>query len=299
MPLREHVSFVSGTAKLAGHLFLPGAASPVEATPAQGVLLAGTWTSVKEQMADRYAEELARRGYAALAFDFTGYGESEGAPRDYESPELKVRDLHAAADFLTGHPAVGDGQLGALGVCAGSMYASALAAEDARVGSLALVAPWLHDRRICEENYGGTEGIAAKKAAAAAARRRYEASGEVAYVPVVSGSDPDAAMPFDIDFYLNPERGGIPQWPNRYAVMAWSEWLDFDAVALAAKVTTPALLVHSEDAAIPDGARRFYDGLMGERTFLWTDGVQFDFYDQAPQVGLAADAVAEHFARTL
>ncbi|WP_328390101.1 hypothetical protein OHS81_35190 [Streptomyces sp. NBC_00400] len=96
------------------------------------------------------------------------------AARDYESPALKVRDLRAAADFLTAHPAVGDRQLGALGVCAGAMYASAFAAEDARVGSLALVAPWLHDRRICEENYGGAEGIAAKKAAAAAARRRYE-----------------------------------------------------------------------------------------------------------------------------
>ncbi|MFJ9855433.1 alpha/beta hydrolase [Streptomyces sp. NPDC101150] len=148
---------------------------------------------------------------------FTGYGESAGEPRDYESPELKVRDLRAAADCLTGHPAVDEGQLGVLGVCAGAMYVSAFAAEDPRVRSLALVAPWLRDRRIREENYGGPEGIEAKKAAAEA-RRRYEETGEVAYVPVVSGSHPDAAMPFDIDFYLNPERGGVEQWPNRFAV---------------------------------------------------------------------------------
>ncbi|GAA2150326.1 alpha/beta hydrolase [Actinomadura napierensis] len=297
MPLPERVRFAGDEAELAGHLFLPDSAGG--AGPVSAVVVAGTWTSVKEQMADRYAEELARRGYAALSFDFTGYGESEGRPRDCESPELKVRDMRAAADFLTGHPAVGDGQLGALGVCAGAMYASAYAAADPRVRSLALVAPWLHDRRICEENYGGPEGVEAKKAAAAEARRRYEETGEVAYVPVVSGSDPDAAMPFDIDFYLNPERGGIPQWPNRFAVMAWTGWLDFDAVALAPKVTAPVLLVHSEDAAIPDGARRFHEALAGPKEFLWTEGVQFDFYDQAPQVGFAADAAAEHFARTL
>jgi pimeloyl-ACP methyl ester carboxylesterase len=254
---------------------------------------------VKEQMADRYAEQLARRGYAALSFDFTGYGESAGEPRDYESPDLKVRDLQAAADFLAWHPAVADGQVGALGVCAGAMYVSAFAAEDPRVRSLALVAPWLHDRPICEENYGGPEGIAAKKAAAAEARRRYEETGEVAYVPVVSGRDPGAAMPFDIDFYLNPERGGVSQWSNRFAVMAWPEWLDFDAIALAPKVTAPVLLVHSEEAAIPDGARRFHDGLGGPKEFLWTEGVQFDFYDQSPQVDFAADVAAEHFARTL
>ncbi|MBO2447433.1 alpha/beta hydrolase [Actinomadura barringtoniae] len=291
--------FAGDTAELAGHLFLPDPAATGQGGPVAGVVVAGTWTSVKEQMADRYAEELARRGYAALSFDFSGYGESDGEPRDYESPELKVRDIRAAADFLIGHPAVEGEYVGALGVCAGAMYASAFAAQDARVRSLALVAPWLHDRRLCEENYGGAEGIDAKKAAAALARQRYEQTGEVAYVPVVSGSDPEAAMPFDIDFYLNPQRGGIAQWPNRFAVMAWPGWLDFDAVALAPQVTASVLLVHSEDAAIPDGARRFHDGLAGERTFLWTDGVQFDFYDQPRQVTFAADAAAEHFARTL
>ncbi|TDD81155.1 alpha/beta hydrolase [Actinomadura darangshiensis] len=298
MHLPEQVAFAGDAAKLTGHLFLPDSARS-GAAPAPGVVVAGTWTSVKEQMADRYAEQLARRGFAALSFDFTGYGESEGEPRDLESPQLKVQDLRAAVDFLAGHPEVADGPLGALGVCAGAMDVSALAAGDVRVGSLALVAPWLHDRHICEENYGGAVGVEAKRAAAAAARRRYEETGEVVYVPVVSGSDPDAAMPFDIDFYLSPQRGGIPQWPNRFAVMAWSGWLDFDAIALAPKMNAPVLLVHSQDAAIPDGARRFHDGLAGPREFLWTEGTQFDFYDQSPQVGLAADAAAEHFARTL
>jgi dienelactone hydrolase len=142
MPVHEHVTFAGDAAKLAGHLFLPDTGGTDVAAPMQGVLVAGTWTSVKEQMADRYAEQLARRGYAALSFDFTGYGESGGRPRDYESPELEARDLQAAADFLIGHPAVADGQVGALGVCAGAMYASAFAAEDPRVRALALVAPW-------------------------------------------------------------------------------------------------------------------------------------------------------------
>ncbi|MFB8085873.1 alpha/beta hydrolase [Streptomyces sp. NPDC055992] len=296
MPVREQVSFVGSKGKLAGNLYLPEADA---ATAPAGVLVAGTWTSVKEQMADRYAQALAARGYAALSFDFSGYGESEGTPRDYESPALKASDLCAAADFLADHPAIADGPLGVLGVCAGAMYASAFAAQDARVRSLALIAPWLHDRRICEENYGGPEGIAAKREVAAEARRAYEESGEVAYVPVVSGSDPEAAMPFDIDFYLNPDRGGIPQWSNRYALMAWTEWLDHDAIAVAPRVSVPTLLVHSEDAAIPDGARRFHAALAGPAEFLWTEGIQFDFYDQEPQVRLAADAAAEHFARTL
>ena len=45
------------------------------------MIVTGTWTTVKEQMAGIYARELANRGLAALAFDFTGWGESGGAPQ--------------------------------------------------------------------------------------------------------------------------------------------------------------------------------------------------------------------------
>lgn len=290
----QKVAFPSAGATLTGNLFLPGGDAP-----APGIVVAGTWTSIKEQMADRYAERLADRGYAALSFDFTGFGESGGEPRDVESPELKIRDIHGAVTFLAEHPAVDGTRLGALGVCAAAMYMSANAADDPRVRALALVAPWLHDARLCAENYGGAEGVAAKIADAEKARARYRETGEVEYVPMVGGSDPRAALPMDVDFYLDPARGGIPAWPNRFAVMAWQEWLTFDSIALAPRITTPTLLVHSEDAAIPDGARRFHDALAGPRRFVWTDGDQFDFYDQDPQVAFAADAAAAHFAAAL
>ncbi len=288
------VKFAAGDVTLTGNLFLPDATGPVP-----GIVVAGTWTSVKELMADRYAERLADRGFAALSFDFTGYGESEGEPRDCEVPELKVRDINHAVGFLAGHPAVDADRLGALGVCAAAMYMSGNAADDPRVRSLALVAPWLHDPGICREVYGGEEGVEGRFAEAARARARYEATGEVEYVPVVSGSDPRAAMPFDIDFYLNPERGGLPQWPNRFAVMAWPDWLGYDSLSLAPRLSQPVLLVHSEDAAIPDGARRFHAALAGPKEFIWTEGDQFAFYDQEPQVTTAVDAAAAHFDRTL
>ncbi|MFC9976701.1 hypothetical protein ACFVH6_37955 [Spirillospora sp. NPDC127200] len=138
-----------------------------------------------------------------------------------------------------------------------------------------------------------------KIAEARAARARYEATGEVDYVPVVSGTDPRAAMPMEIGFYLDPQRGGIPAWPHRFAVMAWEGWLTFDATAPAPRVGAPTLIVHSEDAAIPDGARRFHDGLAGAKEIIWTTGTQFDFYDQEPNVTTSAQTTAKHFSATL
>ncbi|MEU4544699.1 alpha/beta hydrolase [Nonomuraea dietziae] len=294
MTTQQKVTFPSGEATLTGNLFLPDTE-----TPAPGIVVAGTWTSVKELMADRYAERLADRGYAALSFDFTGFGESGGEPRDVEDPTSKVRDIHHAVTFLATHSSIDAARLGALGICAAAMYMADNAAHDPRIGSLALVAPWLHDAAICEAAYGGADAVAQKIKIARDARARFAETGKIDYVPVVSTTDARAAMPYDIDFYLNPARGGIPAWPNRFAVMAWEAWLTYDSIALAPRITQPTLLVHSEDAAIPDGARRFHAGLAGPKDILWTEGTQFDFYDQDPQVTLAADTVAAHFGRTL
>jgi uncharacterized protein len=288
------ITFDADGVTLTGNLYLP---EGVERAP--GVVVAGTWTSVKELMADRYAQRLAERGYAALSFDFTGFGESEGEPREVESPAQKVRDIHHAVTFLAGHPAVDGDRLGALGICAAAMYMADNTAHDPRVKALALVAPWLHDATICEAAYGGADEVAEKIKIGREARSRYDETGEIDYVPVVSATDPRAAMPFDIDFYLNPARGGIPAWPNRFAVMAWPGWLTYDSIALAPQITQPTLIVHSEDAAIPEGAQRFHAGLAGPKDIYWTQGTQFDFYDTEPQVTVAADTAAAHFGRTL
>ncbi|MFD7456436.1 MULTISPECIES: alpha/beta hydrolase [unclassified Streptomyces] len=291
------VTFDSDGVALTGNLFLPE--STGDAGPLPGIVVAGTWTSVKELMADRYAERLAARGYAALSFDFTGFGESGGEPRDVEDPARKLRDIHHALTFLAAQEAVDGDRLGALGICAAAMYMSDSTVHDPRVRSLALVAPWLHDAAVCEAAYGGAEAVAERIKTGREARARYEETGEVEYVPVVSATDERAAMPYDIDFYLNPARGGIPAWPNRFAVMAWADWLTYDAIALAPRIDRPTVLVHSEDAAIPDGARRFHAGLAGPKDILWTQGTQFDFYDSEPQVTIAVDTVAAHFDRTL
>lgn len=56
----------------------------------------------------------------------------------------------------------------------------------------------------------------------------------------------------------------------------------------------PALLVRSEQATDPQAAHRFFDQLSGAKTELWTDGIQFDFYDQEPQVTRVVDAIVDH-----
>jgi uncharacterized protein len=287
----EPVSFTSGGETLAGRLVVP-AGLPNGRLPA--VVIAGGQSCVKEQMAQRYAHRLAEHGYAGLAFDFRGFGESGGSPRDYESPGRKLEDLHSALSFLADRPTVDPSRLAALGIGVGAGYVAVEAAGDARVAGLAVVAPGLQDPQIVQDRYGGAEAVSQRRARGEAARRRYEQTGQVDYEPVVTPGDP----PGVVGFFLNPDRGGIPQWSNRFAVLSWPEWLAFDPISAAPKITVPTLLVHSEQATDPQGAHRFFDRLPGPKTELWTDGIQFDFYDQEPQVTLAVDAIVEHLHTT-
>lgn len=184
-------------------------------------------------------------------------------------------------------------------MCASSGYTAANAATDARVKSLGLVAPWLHDPELVKPYYGGDEGTAARIAAGKAAQDRYQADGTVDYIAAVSETDPNAAMFGAFSYYLDPERGAIPEWGARFAVMAWPGWLTYNPIAVADQVTQPVRMVHSRDGAVPDGAQAFADRLAGPSELIWTEGSQLDFYDQPDQVHFAVAQMADHFRTTL
>ncbi|MEM8783244.1 MAG: alpha/beta fold hydrolase [Planctomycetota bacterium] len=292
--LRE-IAFDSRGDRLVGHLFLPPDFDETRTYPA--VLVAGSWTSVKEQMPDTYASRLAEDGFITLTFDFRGFGESEGQPRQYENAERKIQDVRAAADFLKRQPNVGDAIAG-LGVCAGAGYVAHAVNRDDRFTHLALVAPWLHDPAVAAQIYasrpGGVEALLASAEVAAA---RYADTGQATFVAAASELDPLAAMyvPNGVfPYYLSPAKAAGPHYDNRFAVQSWASWLNFDAFAAADGLTKPVCIVHSEKGAIPDGARRFIERLPGETpTITWlNDYTQEQIYYEDDAVTAAMNATS-------
>lgn len=287
------VSFESGGRTLAGHLFTPDG-------PAPGVIVAGSWTTVKEQMADLYARKLNEAGFATLTFDFAGFGGSEGEPRQFESPERKIDDISAAARWLSGREEVLGGAVGGLAICASAGYMAHAIARGAPIRAFATVAAWLHDPGTVGEMYGGDDGVAERIRDGEAARRAFEADGEVRYVPAFSEDDPKAAMGEMVkSYYGDPAKGAVPEWTNRFAVMSWAGWLNFNGIEAAPGISVSTLMVHSEEAAFPNNVRRFASELRGPQRVLWRKGTQLDFYHAPAQADPAVEAVADHFRRTL
>ena len=291
------VRFQSHGETLVGHLYLPPGDAGTRRLPA--LVVTGSWTTVKEQMAGRYARRLAAEGFATLAFDFRGYGESGGTPRGFESPARKVQDIRSALSFLEGLPEVDGRRLGAVGVCASAGYEAQAAAEDPRIRSLVLVAPWLHDEELVKSIYGGEEGVRSRMQQGREARLAFERTGEVRHVPTISTTDKDAAMFGEWDYYLNPARGAVPQWDTRFAVMSWEAWLSFAPTKLGPRIRVPTLMVHSRDAALPQGLEKFAASLAGPQELVWLQGTQFDFYDGEAQVQRSVAEATRHLRATL
>src|SRR5918996_5261768 len=124
------VVFTSGDALIVGRAYRQ-AEGLAERQP--GVLVTGSWLTVKEQMAHLYAMALARRGYTAITFDFTGFGQSGGGLRHAELPSRKIADIIAATRFASNLSFVQPGGVGYLAVCASAQYVLAAIAHGAPI----------------------------------------------------------------------------------------------------------------------------------------------------------------------
>ncbi|MEM8672519.1 MAG: hypothetical protein AAGF83_01410 [Cyanobacteria bacterium P01_G01_bin.67] len=173
------------------------------------------------------------------------------------------------------------------------------AAQSKDIKVIALVAPWLHNRQIVNQVYGGEESVQNLINISNKAQAKYETTGELSLVTAASDTDENAVMQ-QAPYYTDPQRGAIPEYINEFNLASWSGWLTYDAISTADELNKPVKIIHSEEAAIPQGAKEFYSRLSGEKDELWLDGVtQFDFYDSPQAVANVSDAVTEYFEETL
>jgi uncharacterized protein len=187
----ERVTFESQGETIVGRLFPPG----IGLGPVRAAVIIGPENYQKEQAPAQYALRLAQLGYTALIFDPRYRGESGGEPRCYENPIAKLEDLSAAFEFLSGRPDVDSERLALLGICFGGSYALRAAADDPRIRVVATAAAHTRDR-VSDVNWLGSEDIVAERLARGqAALAKYEATGEVHYVPCVDYSRTDVGMP--------------------------------------------------------------------------------------------------------
>lgn len=238
--------------ELAGDLYLPKETEGKLAALA----VAGPFGAVKEQCAGLYAEELASRGFAALAFDPSFIGESGGEVRNVASPDINTEDFSAAVDFLSTRDFVDPEQVGILGICGWGGMALNAAAMDTRIK--ATVTSTMYDMtRVNAKGYFDSADSAdaryEMKQALNAQRTADYKSGTYARAGGVVDPLPEDAPFFVKDYYdyYKTERGYAERSLNSNA--GWNttstlSFLNMPILQYSNEIRSAVLVIHGEKA---------------------------------------------------
>ena len=138
------VTFHSEGFRLVGDLYAPEGLKPGERRA--GIVLCHGYTGVKDLYLPDNARVLVEAGYMVLAFDYKGWGESEG-PRSRLAPWSRVADVQAALTFLGAQDAVDEARLGIYGTSYGGATVVWTGAVDRRVRCVVSVVGIGHGER--------------------------------------------------------------------------------------------------------------------------------------------------------
>lgn len=119
---------------LSGDLYLPKNRG---SEPLSALAISGPFGAVKEQSSGLYAQTMAERGFAALAFDPSYTGESGGEPRNIASPDINTEDFSAAVDYLGLQSFVDRNRIGVIGICGFGGFSLSATSMDKRIKAVA------------------------------------------------------------------------------------------------------------------------------------------------------------------
>lgn len=216
--------------------------------------VSGPFGAVKEQASGLYAQEMATRGFLAIAFDPSFTGESGGQPRRVASPGINTEDFCAAVDYLSCRDDVDPERIGIIGICGFGGMAINAAALDPRIKATAAMTMYDMSRVTREGYFGSSDNKEARdeqRRAWAAQRTADYKAGEYTRAGGVVDPLPDDAPQFVRDYhdYYKTSRGYHDRSGN--STDGWNatgtmSFMNQPLLAMASEIDTPVLLVHGE-----------------------------------------------------
>lgn len=119
-------TFISGGVQCAATLRVP---LDHQSEPLPAILMVHGWGGIQKGMTKHFYEHFVQLGYAVMTFDYPGWGDSAGLPRNRINPWQRVRDADAALAHLKSSPWVDAGKIVLWGSSFGGGHVVDLAAQ--------------------------------------------------------------------------------------------------------------------------------------------------------------------------
>ena len=282
---RLDLRFTCGDTDCAGWLFLPA-----RAQRAPVVVMAHGFAGTRDVALPLFAERFARAGLAAFLFDYRGFGDSGGSPRQLVDPWRQLEDWRAALRFARGLADVDGERVALFGSSLGAGHALITAADDGDVRAVVAQAPLLDTSAEGEATFYGVGWVARLLLTGWAGLARTALGGDPILIPAIAPSD-GFGMIVDDRAFGSFERLVAPGSTYRNAVVAHSVFTfdDYDPAPRAAEIRVPVLLVASRgDRFAPYAAVEAFAARAPAAQLETIEGDHFEIYASP-----IAEAVAE------
>lgn len=271
------------------------------------IAVSGPFGAVKEQASGLYAQEMAARGFLAIAFDPSFTGESGGRPRRMASPDNNTEDFCAAVDYLSCRDDVDPDRIGIIGICGFGGMAINATALDPRIKATAAMTMYDMSRVTREGYFGSTDSKEARdeqRRAWAAQRTADYKAGTYQHAGGVVDPLPDDAPQFVRDYhdYYKTSRGYHERSGN--STDGWNttgtiSFMNQPLLDMASEIDAPVLLVHGEKAHSRYFSEGAYERLRGDnKELVIIPGANHvDLYDNRNAIPF--DKLQEFFGKNL
>ncbi|MEA4916623.1 alpha/beta hydrolase [Proteiniphilum sp.] len=289
---RQKVTFINRYGIiLTGDLYKP---KNHDNRPLPALTISGPFGAVKEQSSGLYANQMAERGFATLAFDPSYTGESGGEPRGVASPDINTEDFSAAVDFLGIQKNIDRNKIGIIGICGFGGFALNATAVDKRVKAVATTS--MYDMtRVMSKGYNDT--ITSEQRTHTLEQlgeQRWKdaetgtfALGSRLNVEKLEGNEPQFVKDY-FDYYRTP-RGFHERSLN--SVGAWTatnalSFMNMPILAYLKEISPrPMLLIAGENAHSRYFSEDIYkDAAEPKELMIIPSGVHVDLYDKVDMI---------------
>ncbi|MGE4384966.1 MAG: alpha/beta hydrolase [Endomicrobiaceae bacterium] len=273
--------------KLTGDLYMPKDHNKKHLA---ALAVSGPFGAVKEQSSGLYAQNMAERGFVALAFDPSYTGESGGEPRNVASPDINTEDFSAAVDYLGTLSFVDRNRIGIIGICGFGGMALNAVAVDKRVKAVVtasmydmsrVMAKGYFDKMTVEERTKLLEQLSRQRWKDAEAGTPF--SGPRNLPEKLEGSEPQFVKDY-FNYYRTP-RGFHPRSLNSNGAWTITNPLSFMNMPLLTYIKEisprPILLIAGEKAHSRYFSEDAYkNAAEPKELMIIPDAVHTDLYDK-------------------
>jgi dienelactone hydrolase len=295
-------NFSSQGTECAGWLFLPdGGPDEQHGRKWPVVVMAHGFSGERAMFLPEYAARFGQAGMAAFVFDYRGFGDSRGQPRNVVSPKRHLADWDAALEHVRGLDRIDGHRIGLWGTSYSGGHVLVTAARDGGVKAVVAQVPFVDGRTVLTYLPMGLvlaglwHGLRDLGRMITFRKPHYvPVAGPPGKFAVLNGPDAEPG----IQVLLPPGY----DFPNRCAARALVTMSLYRPIKFAPKINCPVMMVMAEDDLyIPAKAVARAAGRIPRAELVRRPGGHFDVYqgnDFDQVAALEAEFLARHLGQS-